>query len=454
MTSWFRLAPRVSLLGVLLGSLSLGCPRASPPQGPQSLLLAKPDGARSRVDVIEIGDESREALVDTQAWTLVFPRKAILTFGVGARWDGQGDIPGWGRFVVALDGKEIARETVNPRVAHDWKDVTLRLDAPPREGRLSISMRYTDKDGVDLPRPAEFTLAVSEPTLHDQAAYGMNRGVILISVDTLRRDHVGAYGYSKPTTPTLDSLAKAGVLADDAVSVSSWTLPSHLSMLTSVLPGTHGGVDSAQGFNRSVPSVAAMLKVRGYATHAVTSHLYVSKTYGVDDGFDSMNFRQDRLAANVANHAMDLIDRFGDRPFFIFLHFYDPHWHYAPPPEILKLFESSYAGKLTGLYPTDAYQALLCDEVLDAVEDANVKLGTTFGLTGDALKEARTALVNGALPLYLGWLQTQLQAHGGDYFADHRLTIADLKVFTFVRGLNSGRLDHVPTDLVEKVAHC
>ncbi|MDO8250835.1 MAG: glutathione S-transferase family protein [Rhodoferax sp.] len=111
-----------------------------------------------------------------------------------------------------------------------------------------------------------------------------------------------------------------------------------------------------------------------------------------------------------------------------------------------------YVGKLTGLYPTDAYQALLCDEVLDAVEDANVKLGTTFGLTGDALKEARTALVNGALPLYLGWLQSQLQAHGGEYFADKRLTIADLKVFVFVRGLNSGHLDHVPTDLVEKVA--
>ncbi|MEI8170723.1 MAG: glutathione S-transferase family protein [Rhodoferax sp.] len=111
-----------------------------------------------------------------------------------------------------------------------------------------------------------------------------------------------------------------------------------------------------------------------------------------------------------------------------------------------------YVGKLTGLYPLDAFQALLCDEVLDGVEDANVKLGTTFGLTGDALKEARTALVNGALPQYLGWLQTQLQAHGGQYFADNRLTIADLKVFTFVRGLTSGRLDHVPTDLVEKIA--
>ena len=111
-----------------------------------------------------------------------------------------------------------------------------------------------------------------------------------------------------------------------------------------------------------------------------------------------------------------------------------------------------YAGKLSGLYPTDAFQALLCDEVMDAVEDANVKIGTTFGLTGDALKEARTALVNGPLPLYLGWLQNQLLAHGGDYFADKRLTIADLKVFVFVRGLNSGRMDHVPTDLVEKVA--
>ena len=111
-----------------------------------------------------------------------------------------------------------------------------------------------------------------------------------------------------------------------------------------------------------------------------------------------------------------------------------------------------YAGKLAGLYPQDAFQALLCDEVLDVLEDAIAQMGTTFGLTGDALKDARTALVNGPLPRYLGWLQTRLQAQGGIYFADNRLTIADLKVFTYVQGLNSGRLDHVPTDLVEKVA--
>lgn len=111
-----------------------------------------------------------------------------------------------------------------------------------------------------------------------------------------------------------------------------------------------------------------------------------------------------------------------------------------------------YVGKLAGLYPEDAYQALLCDEVMYVVEDANVKLGPTFRMTGDAQKEARLALVNGSMSTYLAWLQSQLMAHGGEYFADNRLTIADLKVFVDVRGLNSGRLDHVPTDLVERVA--
>ncbi len=339
---------RTSCLGVFLAAVSFGCASPAPPAGPRSLLGAKPDGGRSRVDVVRVGDESRDALLASQSWTVDFPSRAILTFGVGAHFDGAGEPPGWGRFAVAIDGKEIAKETVNPRTTHDWKDVTVELDSPPRRGVLSISIRFTDKDGKDLPQPEELRLAMSDPVLHDRAAYGLKRGVILISIDTLRRDHVGAYGYGKPTTPVLDALGKGGLVADDAVSVSSWTLPSHLSMLTSTLPGTHGGTDMKQAFNRSVPSVAELLKAQGVATHAVTSHLYVSQTYGLDAGFDSMNFRQDRLAENVANHAMDLVDRFGDRPFLIFLHFYDPHWHYAPPPEVLKIFETSYAGKLTG----------------------------------------------------------------------------------------------------------
>ena len=111
-----------------------------------------------------------------------------------------------------------------------------------------------------------------------------------------------------------------------------------------------------------------------------------------------------------------------------------------------------YAGQLAGLYPADAYQALLCDEVSYVVEEANVKLGPTFRMAGDELKAARLALVSGSITTYLGWLQKRLVEQGGAYFADNRLTVADLKVFVDVRGLNSGRLDHVPTDLVEQVA--
>ncbi|MCB1907523.1 MAG: glutathione S-transferase family protein [Rhodocyclaceae bacterium] len=111
-----------------------------------------------------------------------------------------------------------------------------------------------------------------------------------------------------------------------------------------------------------------------------------------------------------------------------------------------------YAGKLAGLYPADPLQALLCDEVMGALEDVTVKLGTTFGLSGDELKSAREALAADFLPRYLRWLDRQLEAHGGQFFADQRLTIADLKAFVVLRWLASGKLDHIPGDLVAKVA--
>lgn len=111
-----------------------------------------------------------------------------------------------------------------------------------------------------------------------------------------------------------------------------------------------------------------------------------------------------------------------------------------------------YAGKLAGLYPADPLQALLCDEVSFVVEEAAMKIGPTFRMSGDEQKEARLALVHGSMPVYLRWLDKQLAAHGGEFFADGRLTVADLKVFVDVRALNSGRYDHIPTDLVASVA--
>lgn len=111
-----------------------------------------------------------------------------------------------------------------------------------------------------------------------------------------------------------------------------------------------------------------------------------------------------------------------------------------------------YIGKLAGLYPKDDLQALYCDEALGAVEDTYHQIIRTFGLQGDELKAARESLVDGWLSRYLRGLDEILVRGGGEYFADNRLTVADLNVFVQTRSLLAGTLDHVPTDLVERLA--
>lgn len=111
-----------------------------------------------------------------------------------------------------------------------------------------------------------------------------------------------------------------------------------------------------------------------------------------------------------------------------------------------------YAGKLAGLYPEDALQALYCDEAMGAVEDITNHIGSTFRLQGDAQREARVALVDGWLPIYLKGFADLLQRGGGRYLADNRLTVADLCVAGATGWLASGMLDHIPADLVSRTA--
>jgi glutathione S-transferase len=113
---------------------------------------------------------------------------------------------------------------------------------------------------------------------------------------------------------------------------------------------------------------------------------------------------------------------------------------------------SRYVGKMAGLYPEDDMQALYCDEVLGALEDILQRIVPTFGLKGAELQEAREKLADGWLTIYLRGLGELLARGGGEYFAGGSLTVADLKAFVQVRWLLSGALDHIPTDLVERVS--
>jgi glutathione S-transferase len=112
-----------------------------------------------------------------------------------------------------------------------------------------------------------------------------------------------------------------------------------------------------------------------------------------------------------------------------------------------------YVGRLANLYPSDPWQAAQCDEVMDAVEDIGTQISATISIKeGPEKKVARERLATGPIPLYLTQLQEMLEQRGGEYFVERRLTVADLKIFVWVRHLRSGHLDHIPKDLPDRVA--
>lgn len=114
---------------------------------------------------------------------------------------------------------------------------------------------------------------------------------------------------------------------------------------------------------------------------------------------------------------------------------------------------SRFVGKLAGLYPDDPWQAALCDEAIDAVEDVSHEVIPTFSIEDeDEKKKARQVLADGTISFSLGRLARRLGEHGGKFFADGRLTVADLKVFVWLRFLRSGQLDHVDVELPDRVA--
>ena len=110
-----------------------------------------------------------------------------------------------------------------------------------------------------------------------------------------------------------------------------------------------------------------------------------------------------------------------------------------------------YVGKMAGLYPSDELQALYCDEVMDALEDLTHYVVPTFSLKGEELRLAREKLANGWMTTYVRGLEGLL-VRGGDYFADDRLTVADIKASVLTRWLCSGQLEHIPEDLVQRLA--
>lgn len=181
--------------------------------------------------------------------------------------------------------------------------------------------------------------------------------VFLITIDTLRADHVHCYGYEKIQTPALDGLAKDGIRFAQAFTPSPITNTSHTSILTGLLPSTHGVTDFAIPLSPAYPTLAELLRKNGYHTAAFIGAVILdSKTLapGLDRGFDFYdNFptqshtksrwgRVERRGQDVVQHAETWMTAHPDGSHFVWVHLYDPHDPYEPPPP----FSQTYKDRL------------------------------------------------------------------------------------------------------------
>ena len=165
------------------------------------------------------------------------------------------------------------------------------------------------------------------------------RNLLLISIDTLRADHLGCYGYHRDTSPNLDRLAEQGIVFERAISQAPWTLPSHVTMLTSLYPSTHQVTGEETRLDPAIPTLAAILGRHGFATGGFVDHPFVSSVYGLERGFSRFDDSGGGIARLAPRAAKWLREFDGDR-FFLFLHVFDVHCPYTPPGAYADRFRS------------------------------------------------------------------------------------------------------------------
>jgi arylsulfatase A-like enzyme len=221
--------------------------------------------------------------------------------------------------------------------------------------------------------PAGVALALSAALCAcSRAPKGPN--VLLVSIDSLRADHLSSYGYARATSPAIDRIASEGLLFEQHVSSSSWTLPGHASLFTSLPDSVHGAFETSRKIPEALHTLAERFHDAGYRTQGFFAGPYLHPAFGFAQGFDSY--------LDCASYAGQIDDRpvgewiadqdverksheditnptvyaawqkwlAGRRegPFFTFVHLWDVHFDYLPPAPFDKQFDPDYAGQVTG----------------------------------------------------------------------------------------------------------
>ncbi|MEE9263731.1 MAG: sulfatase, partial [Vicinamibacteria bacterium] len=292
--------------------------------------------------------ETRESLTpplpSRLTFTIPLPPDPVLRFAMGVSTFGEWSIPVPVHFRLVVDGgngpETVFHERVRLRQGNRWKPrevdlsawagstirITFRTALGPNQHRQSV--RQTGRSLPIWGNPVVTSSAVQpdEPP-----------SLILISVDSLRPDHLGVYGYHRDTSPHIDEFAAGGVIFDRAVSPSSWTLPSHMSMLTGLLPSEHRASRKSQ-LPRHVSYLPQLLAEADYRVNGVVTNGYLSQAYGFERGFHVYQALLGSRGDDTIDSALEIIREAHGRHQFLFLHLIDPHWPYQPPMPELERF--------------------------------------------------------------------------------------------------------------------
>ena len=229
------------------------------------------------------------------------------------------------------------------------------------------------------PRTQDAGATVAAPS-----ARGFN--VLLISLDTTRADHLGCYGHPARATPNFDRLAAEGALFEQCTTTAPLTLPAHASLLSGLYPFAHGARDNATfRVPPEVTLISESLKQAGYRTAAHLGAFVLNREYGLDQGFDEYQdvrgpagggVEAERLAEDVGNGAIRWLRASPAAPFLLFVHFFDPHQPYHPPPQFASRLSDPYLGEI-------AYADEQVGRLLATLEELRLAQRTLVVLTAD-----------------------------------------------------------------------
>lgn len=210
------------------------------------------------------------------------------------------------------------------------------------------------------------------------------RSVLVVMLDTLRADHLSGYGYGRATSPVLDRFAEDNIKFSYAVTAAPWTPPSVASMFTGVYPATHGWMppnrrddvrQMAVKLDSKLTTLAELFQQQGFSTAAVSPNPWITEEFGYQQGFDSFTYSARAPAEEIVRIGTAKIDELAavGKPFFVYLHFLDPHDPYTPPGE----YKSAFTGEVPGRqYPPKELQRInLYDGEIRYLDD---QLGRLF----------------------------------------------------------------------------